>query len=238
VAKTRKTLSVCTFALLLSCGGVLAAENIDNGKKVFARDCASCHGEYGEVSNDVIPNILGQYPGYMLTQMAAFLSDDPKTARRGTAGSLKRSILSGITVKEITDIVAYLGTVKYRVEGASKQDAEAHGELAMNGWWLANYAGCGNCHGDDQMGLRVRNPGTGELDPGVGAPLTPKLVGLKGGYIKRQLEAYATGQRAGGMAAMKHIMAPLFLTPRLIQAVGKYADGVRVVPVAEGQAQE
>jgi cytochrome c553 len=214
---------------------VLAEEDIENGKVVFAQECAICHGAYGEVSNDVIPNILGQYPGYMLTQMQAFLSDDPMTARRGIAGSLKRSILSNIAVQDIKDIVAYMGTIEYSITGASKEDAQAQGELAMNGWWLANFAGCGNCHGDDQQGLRVRNPGTGVLDPGVGAPFTPKLVGLKYGYIKRQLKAYETGQRAGGLSAMKHVMAPLFQTPRMLQAIGEYARNVHVVPVTGSQ---
>ena len=119
MAKTTKTLSVIAVALLLSCGGVLAAEDIENGKKLYAEECASCHGDYGEVSNEVVPNILGQYPGYMLTQMAAFLSDDPKTSRRGIAGSLKRSILIGLSVQDIKDIVAYLGTIKYRVDRKS-----------------------------------------------------------------------------------------------------------------------
>jgi cytochrome c553 len=214
---------------------VLAEEDIENGKVLFAQECAICHGAYGEVSNDVIPNILGQYPGYMLTQMQAFLSDDPMTARRGIAGSLKRSILLNISVQDIKDIVAYMGTLEYSITGASKEDAEAKGELAMNGWWLANFAGCGNCHGDDQQGLRVRNPGTGELDPDVGAPFTPKLVGLKYGYIKRQLKAYETGQRAGGLSAMKHVMAPLFQTPRMLQAIGEYAKDVHVVPVVGSQ---
>ncbi len=68
---------------------------VDNGKTLFAEKCAVCHGEYGQVSNHVIPNILGQYPGYLLTQMQAFLSDDPKSARGGVAGRLKRSILLG-----------------------------------------------------------------------------------------------------------------------------------------------
>ncbi len=63
---------------------VFAAE--DNGKTLFADNCAVCHGEYGQVSNNVIPNILGQYSGYLLTQMQAFLSDDPKSARGGVAG--------------------------------------------------------------------------------------------------------------------------------------------------------
>ncbi len=217
-------------------GAVTAERDINNGQQLFARECADCHGSFGEVSNDVVPNILGQYEGYMLTQMEAFLSDDPMNARGGIAGSLKRSILSNISVQDIQDIVAWLGTLDYTITGASKEDAEARGELALNGWWLANFAGCGNCHGDDQQGLRVRNPGTGELDPGVGAPFTPKLVGLKYGYIKRQLEAYQTGRRAGGQSAMKHIMAPLFQTPRMLQAIGQYAEDVHIVPVTGEQA--
>ena len=69
----------------------------------------------------------------------------------------------------------------------------------------------------------MRDPATGELDPLVYAPFTPKLMGLKGAYIERQLINYRDGRRAGGMSAMKHSMAPLFLTPRLLQAIGAYA---------------
>jgi cytochrome c553 len=216
----------------------LAEENAENGKSLFAEHCAVCHGEYGEVSNEVIPNILGQYKGYMLTQMQAFLSDDPKSARGGIAGSLKRSILLDLSVQDIKDIVEYLGTIEYKVVGASKEEAEARGELATNGWWLANFAGCGNCHGDDFQGLRVRNPGTGLLDPDIGDPFTPKLVGLKYEYLIRQLQAYQHGRRAGGMSAMKHVMAPLFQTPRMMQAIGQYAEDVHVVPVVAADGED
>ncbi len=217
-----------------------AEEDADNGKTLFAEKCAVCHGEYGQVSNHVVPNILGQYPGYLLTQMQAFLSDDPKSARGGVAGGLKRSILLDLSVQDIKDIVDYLGTIEYQIVGASKEEAEARGEMAANGWWLANFAGCGNCHGDDFQGLRVRNPGTGMLDPDIGDPFTPKLVGLKYEYLVRQLQAYQYGRRAGGMSAMKHIMAPLFQTPRMMQAIGKYAEDVHIVPVvdADGRANE
>jgi cytochrome c553 len=231
---------ICTalFACVFYPQPSVAERDIENGKELFARECADCHGAYGEISNDVVPNILGQYEGYMLTQMQAFLSDDPMNARGGIAGSLKRSVLSNISVPDIQDIVAWLGTVEYTIDGASKEAAESRGELALNGWWLANFAGCGNCHGDDQQGLRVRNPGTGELDPDIGAPFTPKLVGLKYGYIKRQLQAYETGRRAGGQSAMKHIMAPLFQTPRMLQAIGQYAEDVHVVPVVKKQTED
>ena len=216
----------------------LAEENPENGKALFAEHCAVCHGEYGEVSNEVIPNILGQYKGYMLTQMQAFLSDDPKSARGGIAGSLKRSILLDLSVQDIKDVVEYLGTIEYKIVGASKEEAEARGELATNGWWLANFAGCGNCHGDDFQGLRVRNPGTGLLDPDIGDPFTPKLVGLKYEYLIRQLQAYQHGRRAGGMSAMKHVMAPLFQTPRMMQAIGQYAEEVHIVPVVAADGED
>lgn len=227
--------SVFIGALLL-CNNLYAGENVNNGKAVYDKVCSSCHGRYGEISNDVIPNILGQYPGYLLTQIAAFLADDPKESRRGVAGNLKRSILLDLSVQDIKDIVAYIGTIEYKIVGASKEEAEARGELATSGWWLANYAGCGNCHGDGFQGLRVRNPETGELDPNVGAPFTPKLVGLKYGYLMRQLQSYQDGRRAGGMSAMKHTMAPLFQTPRMMQAIGVYAKDVHIVPVLDSDA--
>jgi cytochrome c553 len=225
---------------LLSGSLLYAEEDLNNGKAVFDEVCATCHGDYGETSNDVIPNILGQYPAYMLTQMAAFLAADPKESRAGVAGNLKRSILSELTVQDVRDIVAYLGTIEYEIVGASKEEAESRGELAANGWWLANYAGCGNCHGDDFQGLRVRSPTTGELDPGVGTPMTPKLVGLKYEYLVRQLRAYQSGDRAGGLSAMKHIMAPLFQSPRMMQAIGVYAEAVSIVPIlrSETEAQQ
>ncbi len=60
--------------LLLSHTPALAVENTANGKALFAEKCEVCHGQYGEISDEVIPNLLGQYPGYLLTQMQAFLS--------------------------------------------------------------------------------------------------------------------------------------------------------------------
>ena len=83
------------------------AEDTNNGKDLFSDRCAVCHGEYGQVSNNVIPNILGQYPAYLLTQMQAFLSDDPKSSRGGVAGELKRSILLDLSVQDIKDIIDF-----------------------------------------------------------------------------------------------------------------------------------
>jgi cytochrome c553 len=231
IVKTAAFTGALLFGTLLSTSELFAQDDLGNGKFVYEEVCATCHGAYGEVSNAVVPNILGQYSAYMLTQMAAFLAQDPKEFRGGVAGKLKRSILSDLSVQDIQDVVAYLGTINYKIIGASKEEAEARGELAANGWWLANYAGCGNCHGDDFQGLRVRSPGTGELDPTVGTPMTPKLVGLKYEYLIRQLQAYQSGNRAGGLSAMKHIMAPLFQSPRMMQAIGVYAEGVSIVPV-------
>ena len=229
--------AVLSVSLLYPAAGQ-SADDPDKGQALFAENCASCHGQYGEVSNEVVPNILGQYPGYMLSQLAGFVSPDPETTRGGVAGNMKRSVLLDLSGQDLRDIVSYLDSLDYKVVGATEEEAKSRGDLAYQGWWLANYAGCGNCHGDDQMGLRVRDPATGSFDPTIYAPFTPKLMALKGEYIDRQLANYQSGQRANGMGAMKHIMAPLFRTPRLIQAIGEYAKGVRVVPIIDGKPVE
>jgi hypothetical protein len=39
------------------------------------------------------------------------------------------------------------------------------------------------------------------------------------------------------MSAMKHIMAPLFQTPRMMQAIGQYAENVHVVPFVDDDGE-
>ena len=191
---TRVVALLSVLAVVAS--AALADDDKDRGQVLYGQFCESCHGKYGEVSNEVIPNILGQYPGYMLSQLANFASPDPETARRGVAGDLKRSILLELTVQDFRDIVTYLDSIEYKVVGASEAEAKARGELAFQGWWLANYAGCGNCHGDDQMGLRVRDPQTGELDPTIYAPFTPEIDGAEW-RLHRPAAAELSGREAG-----------------------------------------
>ena len=40
------------------------------------------------------------------------------------------------------------------------------------------------------------------------------------------------------MSAMKHTMAPLFQTPRMMQAIGKYAEDVYIVPIVKADEKE
>ena len=76
------------------------------------------------------------------------------------------------------------------------------------------------------------------------APPRPELrlrrfgLGLKHDYLMRQLRAYQDGRRAGGLSCMKHIMAPLFQTPRMMQAIGSYAEGVHLVPVVDAGVKD
>jgi len=52
-------IAVIMGALLLG-GNVIAGEDLSNGEAKYNEVCATCHGNYGEISDDVIPNILGQ----------------------------------------------------------------------------------------------------------------------------------------------------------------------------------
>ena len=43
---------------------------------------------------------------------------------------------------------------------------------------------------------------------------------------------------AGGMSAMKHTIEPLLQTPRMMKAIGQYAEAVHVEPVVDGEKEE
>ena len=47
-------------ACLMIFSGLCFAEDLANGKAIYLEVCASCHGQYGEVSNDVIPDTQGK----------------------------------------------------------------------------------------------------------------------------------------------------------------------------------
>ncbi len=78
--------------------------NVEAGGRVYARECAGCHGKTGEGDpNRAIPALRGQYSAYLLRQIQAFarggrIHDDPRDA----------AIFASMGEGEINDILAWL----------------------------------------------------------------------------------------------------------------------------------
>jgi cytochrome c553 len=73
---------------------------LEAGQKIFAQNCAACHGETGVGTNPAWPNFAGQKAGYLVNVLKAFrggLRKDPTMA----------SVVRGLSDADITNLAAY-----------------------------------------------------------------------------------------------------------------------------------
>ncbi len=81
-----------------------AKGNIEKGKKLYNKECKSCHGKKGEGDDDEIPTLAGQYTKYLWRQIDMFISgkrlhdeDDPE-----------EEFLKSFSHEQLQDILAYI----------------------------------------------------------------------------------------------------------------------------------
>ena len=81
--------------------------DIDNGGKVYQKNCATCHGKTA-AGRGPIPMLVGQYTNYLMKQMKAFLNAE----RAHDEDSATEGVLYGLKEQDLQDIVAYLTTLQ------------------------------------------------------------------------------------------------------------------------------
>lgn len=81
--------------------------DIDNGGKIYQKQCAVCHGKQGK-GRGMFPMIAGQYIVYLQKQIGAFLKAD----RPHDEDSAKVGVLYGLSAQDIQDVMAYLTTLQ------------------------------------------------------------------------------------------------------------------------------
>ena len=83
-----------------------AEGDIDNGGKIYQKECASCHARDGR-GRGKFPLLVGQYSNYLKKQADAFVKGERPHDEEGTTG-----ILNTLKEKEIQDILAYLTSIQ------------------------------------------------------------------------------------------------------------------------------
>jgi cytochrome c553 len=81
--------------------------DIDNGGKIYQKQCASCHGKQGQ-GKGMFPMIVGQYSNYLKKQLDAFL----RAERPHDEDNVKEGVLYGLKPQDLQDILAYLTTLQ------------------------------------------------------------------------------------------------------------------------------
>ncbi|MFA7292085.1 MAG: c-type cytochrome [Rhodocyclaceae bacterium] len=81
--------------------------DIDNGGKIYQKQCAVCHGKQGK-GRGMFPMISGQYINYLQKQVAAYL----RAERAHDEDSAKEGVLYTLQPQDIQDVMAYLTTLQ------------------------------------------------------------------------------------------------------------------------------
>ena len=86
----------------------LAEGNVKKGKKLYKKECKSCHGKHGQADEEeAIPMLAGQYTKYLWRQIALF----KKGKRLHDPEDLEEEFFKSFSHKEIQDIFAYITTL-------------------------------------------------------------------------------------------------------------------------------
>lgn len=83
-----------------------APGDLDNGGKLYAKECAACHGKDG-MGRGKFPRLVGQYTAYLKKQVDAFVKGD----RPHDEVELK-GILNTLKEQDVLDVLAYLTLIQ------------------------------------------------------------------------------------------------------------------------------
>jgi len=144
-------------------------EDVSAGKELAASACAGCHGPNGISTTTGIPDLAGQRPAYLYTELRAYQSG----ARKNPAMNTSVRFVSDDALVKVAAYYASLDPAQ-PAPGAAPiyLDPVAAGKSAA--------AACAGCHGDTGI----------SKTPGM-----PSLVGLDPQYLTAAMRAYRSGQR-------------------------------------------
>jgi len=135
-------LALCGLAFLLP--WQLQAADLANGK-ALNKNCALCHGLYGQgASGKLSPRLAGMPQEYLVKAL-----EDYRAGKRQNYMMLKTAALDKITDKDIEDVSAYLAAIDLSKD--PKFDVVQYGGDVKKGKSLFK-GDCKTCHGKDGFG--------------------------------------------------------------------------------------
>jgi cytochrome c553 len=91
--------------------------DVQAGATTYKRRCASCHGRQGQGKKS-FPALVGQYPDYLQRQLDEYL----KGSRPHENEEAGKGVLTKLTPKDLTDVLAWLTSIQDQEVEAEKGD--------------------------------------------------------------------------------------------------------------------
>jgi len=200
-------LKVVFFSLSLAVSSQSFAKgDIEAGKeKSNSATCVQCHGVEGVSPSPLWPNLAGQVPGYIASQLAAYQSGERVNATM-------TGMAAALTEEDMDNLDAYYSSLTAAVGAISEDQVElaSEGEKIFKGGVAEReIASCMSCHGPAGQGIPT---------------LFPSVAGQKLEYLETQLLAFKKGERKGHNNMMHDIA--FGLSEQQIKALSVYMSGL------------
>lgn len=135
----------------------------NEGRKVAAF-CANCHGDSGNSVYEYIPNLAGQHPAYLLSQIRKFA--DGRRQDDFMSGMIK-----AMKEEDRVDVAFFYANQSVRPSATGSNAQVVHGASIFRSI-------CSGCHGQQ----------------GYGNERTARLAGQHATYISQSLQKYRKGE--------------------------------------------
>lgn len=184
--------------------------NAEAGKAKSAT-CAACHGPDGNSLTDAYPKIAGQHASYIYKQLKDFKQGAATGGKEGRNNAIMAGMVAALSDEDMKDLAAYFSSQKMKSGTTTEAAATAGAALFRGGDLQRGIAACQACHGPR----------------GVGHSLAkfPQISFQYPAYIKAQLEAFRSGQRANDPNGMMRDIAAK-LTDNDIKLLSEYVAGL------------
>lgn len=203
----KKILILASFTLsVLACVSSASAAGDAAAGKAKAAVCAACHGAEGISSSPINPNLAGQVPGYIASQLQAFKAGDRVNA-------IMAGQVAGLSDSDMADLDAFYAsktpnvTVTLTKEEAAM--AEAGAAIYRGGFAERGISACMSCHGPSGHGIPKNYP---------------RVSAQHREYLEQQLLAFKEGGRKGYNDIMSDIA--FGLSEQQIKELAAYMAGL------------
>jgi len=183
----KKILVITGFAVALSNLSMVHAAGDAEAGKAKSAVCAACHGVEGISAIPLNPNLAGQVPGYISSQLKAFQSGDRVNA-------VMAAQVAGLTDEDMADLDAHYAAMAPKVTASMTDEekllAEAGEAIYRGGFAERGISACMSCHGPAGHGIPKNYP---------------RVSAQHKEYLEQQLFAYKKGERKGYNGIMWNI---------------------------------
>jgi cytochrome c553 len=205
-----KNISLLIILLLGFSAPSIAQGDAEKGKAKSVA-CGACHGADGNSLISINPKLAGQHANYLVKQIAEFKLASQTGGKEGRNNAVMNGMAAALSEQDILDIAAYFSS-QTSTAGETPEDSVALGtKLYAGGDLERGITACIACHGPRGNGTSLSG--------------FPDISGQHADYIKAQLNAFRSGDRANSLNGMMEDIAKK-MTDEDIEVLSNYVAGL------------